>query len=200
MKKIVFTFLTALVLMLPISSAFAADAANVDESEVVVTGAGLQMTQTKPTFTDITLDVKQNQSSAAVSNLYVLDARGTAAGWGVVLRATDFTLTKMVGGQSVTFVIPASSVSFSTQYTNAIVGTPIDFQAAKGELAVNQVLSSEDARIVGVIPSEGVGTHQFGVSYTLNVPKILTGSNGQHVGLLQGTYTSTFTYTATAGI
>ncbi|WP_342436706.1 hypothetical protein NSS79_25750 [Paenibacillus sp. FSL L8-0436] len=195
MKKWIMSMLMAMLVTLPFSSAFAAD-----ESEVVVTGAGLQMTQTKPIFTDITLDIKQNQTSAATSNLNVLDARGTAAGWGIVLRATDFKLTKMVSGQAIDFVIPASSVSFSTQYKNAVVGTPIDFKSAKGELANHQVLSSEDSRIVGVIPSEGAGTHQFGVSYVLNVPKIIEGSNGQNVGLLQGTYTSTFTYTATVGL
>lgn len=196
MKKVFVGLFMLMVLSVPMS-VFAADT---DESEVVVTGAGLQITQTKPAFKDITLDLKQNQMSAADSNLYVLDARGTAAGWGVVLRATDFKLTKMVSGQAVDFVIPASSVSFSTQYKNAITGTPIDFAAAKGELANHQVLSSGDSRIVGVIPSEGAGTHQFGIAYTLNVPKLISGSNGQNVGLLQGTYTSTFTYTATAGI
>ncbi|MDF9841938.1 MULTISPECIES: hypothetical protein [unclassified Paenibacillus] len=197
MRKMIFALWAALVLMLPVSSAFAAE---VDESEVVVTGAGLQMTQTKPAFSDITLDLKQSQTSAADSSLYVMDARGTAAGWGIVLRASDFKLTKIVAGQVVEFVIPASSVSFTAQYKSALVGTPIDFQAAKGELASHQVLSSEDSRIVGVIPSEGAGTHQFEVSYILNVPKLITGSNGQQVGLLQGTYTSTFTYTATAGL
>ncbi|ETT46875.1 hypothetical protein C162_18954 [Paenibacillus sp. FSL R7-269] len=196
MKKVLIGLMLLMILAVPVS----ANAADTDESEVVVLGAGLQMTQTKPVFKDITLDFKQNQTSAADSNLYVLDARGTAAGWGVVLRATDFKLSKMVGGQAVDFIIPASSVSFSTQYKTAITGTPIDFAAAKGELANHQVLSSGDSRIVGVIPSEGAGTHQFGIAYTLNVPKLITGSNGQHVGLLQGTYTSTFTYTATAGL
>ncbi|MEK3868179.1 MULTISPECIES: hypothetical protein [Paenibacillus] len=196
MKKVLLSILMLVALAVPMS-AYAADTG---ESEVVVTGAGLQITQTKPTFTDVTLDLKQNQSSAANSNLYVLDARGTAAGWGVVLRASDFKLTKMVGGKAVEFVIPASAVSFSTLYKSAIVGTPIDFQGAKGELANQQVLSSADSRIVAVIPSEGAGTHQFLVNYTLNVPKLIMGSNGQQVGLLQGTYTSTFSYTATAGI
>ncbi|GGG06168.1 hypothetical protein GCM10010912_58490 [Paenibacillus albidus] len=197
MRKIVLSLLAALTLALPVSSAFAAETG---ESEVVVTGAGLQMTQTKPVFSTVTLDTKQNQTSAAASNLYVMDARGTAAGWGVLLRATDFKLTKRVGEQTVDFVIPASAVTISASYKNAIVGTPVDFAGAKGELANHQVLSAADTRIVGVVPSEGAGTHQIGVDYTLNVPKLIQGSNGKSVGLLQGTYTSTFTYTAAAGI
>ncbi|QQZ58882.1 hypothetical protein JI735_19310 [Paenibacillus sonchi] len=91
-------------------------------------------------------------------------------------------------------------MTFTASYKGALVGTTIDFASGNGELATGKVLSSEDERIVGVVPSEGAGTHRIGVNYTLAVPKLIQGSNGKTVGLLQGTYTSTFTYTATAGL
>ncbi|MBY9079574.1 hypothetical protein KIH86_08420 [Paenibacillus sp. HN-1] len=195
MKKGWLALCTAALLLLP-SAAFA----ETDESEVTVTGNGLQMTQTQPRFADVTLNVKSTQTSQASNDLYVMDARGTAAGWGITLRATDFKLTRIIDGAAVDFVIPASAVSYTATYKGALAGTAIDFAQGKGELAAAKVLSSTDERIVGVIPSEGAGTHQIGVAYHLAVPKSLTGSNGKTVGLLQGTYTATWTYTATAGI
>ncbi|MCE3203475.1 hypothetical protein [Paenibacillus sonchi] len=196
MKKVWLALCTSIMLLLPLSAVHA----ETDESEVTVTGSGLRMTQTQPRFSDVTLNVKSTQTSQASNDLYVMDARGTAAGWGITLRATDFKLSRMINGTAVDFVIPASAVSFTATYKGALVGTAIDFTAGNGELASTKVLSSTDERIVGVIPSEGAGTHRIGVSYLLNVPKLIQGDNGKTVGLLQGTYTSTFTYTATAGL
>ncbi|MEC0167364.1 hypothetical protein [Paenibacillus graminis] len=198
MKHWLMSLLATVLLAVPMAPAQAA--AVTDESEVTVMGSGLQMTQTKPQFTDVTLDMKNTQTSQATNDLYVMDARGTAAGWGITLRATDFKLTRTINGAPVDFIIPASAVSFSANYKGALVGTNIDFTSGKGELAKSKVLSSRDERIVGVVPSEGAGTHRIGVNYTLAVPKLIQGSNGKTVGLLQGTYTSTFTYTATAGL
>lgn len=195
MKKRGLALLATMLLLLP-SAAYA----ETDESEVTVTGSGLQMTQTQPRFSDVVFNVKNMQTSEAANDLYVMDARGTAAGWGITLRATDFRLTKVVDEQEMDFVIPASAVSFTASYKGALVGTAINFDAGNGELASAKALSSADERIVGVIPSEGAGTHQIGVDYRLAVPKLIQGSNGKTIGLLQGTYTSTFTYTATAGI
>lgn len=199
MKKSFIVALAASLLLAPFSLSDV-QAAEMDESEVTITGSGLQMTQTKPQFAEVTLDMKNIQTSQATNDLYVMDARGTAAGWGITIRATDFKLTRTIDGTEIDFVIPVSAVSFTASYKGAIVGTAIDFATGNGELASGKILSGADERIVGVIPSEGAGTHRFDVSYSLNVPKLIQGSNGKTVGLLQGTYTSTFTYTATAGL
>lgn len=194
-KKILATVLT-LALSLP---AVMASAQSTDQ-EVTVMGSGLQVTQTSLNFQDIILNVKQAQNSTAKSDLFVLDGRGTDAGWGVSLKATDFVLKKTVNEQEVLFTIPSSAVVITTHYKKAVVGTPVDFQAGEGVLATAQPLSAVESRIVGVKPASGAGTHEFGLDYRLSLPKTIQGSDGSSIGVLQGTYSSVFTYTVTAGI
>lgn len=196
MKKKILVAILSVALTLP---AILVSAQSTDQ-EVTVMGAGLQVTQTSLNFQDIILNVKESQKSTANSDLFVLDGRGTDAGWGVSLKATDFVLKKIVNGVEVTFTIPSSAVVITSQYKQAVVGTPVDFAAGDGILASSQPLSSVESRIVGVKPATGAGTHEFGLVYQLSLPKTLQGSDGSSVGVLQGTYSSVFTYTVTAGI
>ncbi|QQZ58881.1 hypothetical protein JI735_19305 [Paenibacillus sonchi] len=71
MKKVWLALCTSIMLLLPLSAVHA----ETDESEVTVTGSGLQMTQTQPRFSDVTLSVKNTQTTQATNDLYVMDAR-----------------------------------------------------------------------------------------------------------------------------
>lgn len=193
-------FLTAtllgLVVVLPASTVFAGSV----EQQVTVQGSGLQVTQTPVQFSDVTLDVKKSQSSEAKTKLYVLDGRGTDAGWGVLLRTTDFKLVKQVNGVDEVFSIPASAITVTTTYGGPIVGNSIDFAGGEGFLGSSVILSNKDERLLATNKRYGAGTHQFDLNYHLQLPKTIKGSNGTVSGVLQGTYTATFTYTVTAGI
>lgn len=197
MKKRVTAVALSLLLLLPTATVFA----ETNDQEVNVIGSGLRVNQTKINFKDITLNVKQAQSSSANTSLFVLDGRGTDAGWGISLKANDFIIKKTIDNSEVSFKIPANAITVTTKYKQALVGIPIDFANDRGTTVNVAPLSADtEIPIVSVKPANGAGSHEIAVDYNLSLPKSLAGSNGSNVGVLQGVYTSTFTYTVSAGI
>ncbi|MEW4426046.1 hypothetical protein AB1I68_00965 [Paenibacillus pabuli] len=190
MKRIVFSALLALALALP-SVASAEDV----EKEVQVTGGNLLVTQSSLKFTDITLAVRQQQKSQAVVTSRVIDDRGNGNGWTVSQSATDFVTT--IDGKD--FYIPIDAVKVTANLKNTISGIPLDFTNG-GHLAKDQVLSNQSTPIFSADVSTGQGAYDFELQYTLSLPQIIKAADGKEIGVVAGTYKSTFTTTATSGI
>ncbi|MCL6663429.1 WxL domain-containing protein [Paenibacillus amylolyticus] len=190
MKKIAFSALLALALAIP-SVASAEDI----EKEVQVTGGNLLVTQSSLKFSDITLAVRQQQKSQAVVTSRVIDDRGNGNGWTVSQSATDFVTT--IDG--VNFYIPIDAVKVTASLKNTISGIPLDLTQG-GHLAKDQVLSNQATPIFSADVSTGQGAYDFELHYTLSLPQIIKATGGKEIGVVAGTYKSTFTTTATSGI
>ncbi|WP_143767874.1 hypothetical protein [Paenibacillus glucanolyticus] len=190
MKRFLFSGLLVLALALPTVAS-----AQEVEKEVHVTGGNLLVTQSNIKFSDITLAVRQQQQSQAVVTSRVIDDRGNGNGWVVSQSATDFVTT--LNGQD--FYIPIDAVKVTATLKNTISGMPLDFSHG-GHLAQDQVLSNQDMPIFSAGVTTGQGAYDFELHYTLSLPQIIRASDGKEIGVVAGTYKSTFTTTATSGI
>ncbi|MEN1990253.1 hypothetical protein [Paenibacillus hubeiensis] len=190
MKRLWVSAVLALALALP-----AAASAEDMEKEVQVNGGNLIVTQSKLDFSDITLSVRQQQKSQAVATTRVIDDRGNGNGWTISQSATDFVTT--LDGQE--FYIPIDAVRVTATLKNTISGIPLDFSQG-GHIAQDQVLSHQPTPLFSADVSTGQGAYDFDLQYTLSLPQIIKTKDGKEIGVVAGTYRSTFTTTATSGI
>ncbi|KQY90990.1 hypothetical protein ASD24_24655 [Paenibacillus sp. Root52] len=182
------------VLLLPLALPTIASAEEM-EKEVQVTGGSLMVTQSKINFSDITLAVRQQQTSQAVVTSRVVDDRGNGSGWTVSQSGTDFVTT--LDGKE--FYIPIDAVKVTATLKSTISGLPIDFTHS-GHLASNQVLSHQSTPIFSADVTSGQGAYDFELQYTLSLPQVIKATDGKEIGVVAGTYRSTVTTTATSGI
>ena len=190
MKRLWVSAVLALALALP-TVASAEDM----EKEVQVNGGNLVVTQSKLNFTDITLAVRQQQKSQAAATTRVIDDRGNGGGWTISQSGTDFVTT--MDGQE--FYIPIDAVRVTATLKNTISGIPLDFTQG-GHIAQDQVLSHQSTTLFSADVSTGQGAYDFDLQYTLSLPQIIKTKDGKEIGVVAGTYRSTFTTTATSGI
>jgi hypothetical protein len=209
MKKFLVCLLAAALLTLPTVTA---SAASTDQT-VQILGGSLTSTQSPINFGNVVLDLSQNQKTNGSSTVAVSDARGTGAGWGINLKATDFEQTlndpSAPSTSTIKVAIPVSNVKVSTANGTVVSGQAID--ASYGPKPTgDKILSNIDQTAINASPGFGMGDYRFAESFELSIPKVVnvksvigTGSkyvNGGTVGILAGTYTSTFTFTLVTGV
>lgn len=164
----------ALVVMLGAAVAVA------DTVSVVINGDALGMTEPGggQTLTPVTLNGLDQTTGGNVGQYEIVDARGTGAGWNLVLDATDFakqgdpTKTIAASGFQVT---PAPAVT-------TVAGNAAPSAASGG-------LGGAGTKILSAAAGAGMGTYQVTPAVTLDVP----------AETYAGTYDSVVTATLTSG-
>lgn len=158
---------------------YGAGVATADTVTVVINGGTLSMTAGgNQTLNPVTLDGTDKSTTGSLGTLDVKDARGTGAGWNVVVASTDFvktgdpTKTIAAGG----FNVPAAPV-VTTVAGNA---APTSFAGA---------LNGAGLKLLSAALDEGMGEYQTTPDLQLAVP----------AETYAGTYTATVTETVTSG-
>ncbi len=154
-------------------------AATSDTATVAITtqpGAGLTASITGTSFGSIPYSFTDSAPLSGSLTITALDTRGTAAGWNIVLSATNFTGS--------TGSIPVNRFSLAAGTVSTIAG-PSTGQTTS---ALNPV-STAAAKVWSAAVGFGDG------SYSLNTPASLVVPGGT----LVGTYTSVVTVSITSG-
>jgi hypothetical protein len=154
-------------------------AATSDNAVVTITtqpGAGLTASITGTSFGSIAYSFTDSAPLSGTLTVTALDTRGTAAGWNIVLSATNFTGS--------TGSIPVNRFSLSAGTVTTIAG-PSSGQTTSALTPV----STTAAKVWSAAIGSGDG------SYSLNVPASLVVPGGT----LVGTYTSVVTVAITSG-
>jgi hypothetical protein len=179
---------------------------------VSVTPGTLTNSQTAIAFSAVQLDLSQTQKSNADTTISVNDARGSGAGWSISIAATDFVSADIQdpstadAASKIQATFPVSSVIATVGAPAFVAGQPID--AVSGPIASNKTLSNSAQTLVGAKSGYGMGNYTAPVAFELTLPKVIkvskegTGTlkTGADVGLMAATYTSTFTFSQTAGL
>jgi len=155
--------------------------ANVDVKVNSIDGATVSVTIAETTaFNDVTYNLTTASTSSGVLTVDVLDNRGTATGWTVTLKATDF----MRSNTSVGADIAVSNFSLSPQSPSRVSGVGTIPTTTFAQSPVQ----STSANLWKANSNEGDGAFRLPLNGTLNVP----------AGTLVDTYTSTVTADITA--
>lgn len=174
--------ITMLLSVMGTSTAFAA------EPTAGVTGTGNVTIDnlTAANFTAITLDGTTKTTTSAVTDMTLIDATGTGAGWDVNLKATTFTnagathniLNTLPEGSLALGAVTITAVGDSTAITNITTAT-------------GAIDNASGVTILNAGINEGMGTYTVSVApMTLTLlPK----------DAKAGSYTSTITMTLTQG-
>jgi hypothetical protein len=142
-------------------------------------GAGLTASITGTSFGSIPYSFTDSAPLPGSLTITALDTRGTAAGWNIVLSATDFTGT--VAGHS----IPVNQLSLGTGVISRTAGAPSTGQTS---VALNPVATTP-AKIWSANVGSGDGDYSNAVPASLVVPG----------GTLVDSYTSVVTVAITSG-
>lgn len=207
MKKVKFKFLAFLSVALCLVAPH-----TIFAETVSVIGGDLTITQTPLTFSSVTLDVSANQNSTGSNTVDITDERGTGAGWSVSLAVSDFVTSipdPTASSGDITLAIPANAVTVSGGTVTFIAGQSISSTA--GPLVSSTLtLSNTPTSVINTSPGYGMGKYSVPLNFNISLPKMVTvqavGTDSKYtagstqIGLYAGTYTSTFTYTTTAGV
>lgn len=174
--------------------------AETSEESVSVMGGGLKVTQSKVTLNDVHLSVKSAQTTTGSSELLINDSRGSGAGWSVSVKSTDFTMSKELQGQTKTFTLPANAVRFTAKVNSVISGDSIPFGTGDNYLAANTTMTNTPSKVIQAGAGQGMGAYRVGLDYTVYIPETITANSGETLGVLEGTYRATFTFTSVSGI
>ena len=150
-----------------------------DTVTVVVTGGTLSMTAGgNQTLTSVTLDGTDKTTTGSLGTLDVKDARGSGAGWNVVVASTDFAKG---GDPSKTIAAAGFNVPAVPAVTTvAGNGAPTSFSGA---------LNGAGLKLLSAALDSGMGEYQTTPNLQLAVP----------AQTYAGTYTATVTETVTSG-
>ncbi len=138
-------------------------------------------------FTAVLLNGLRQTTTFTVTDMTVVDARGTGAGWSVNLTATRF-INNTAANDTATATLPASSLVLGT------VSIVADADAtATNNIAIVQgaIDKSGGVKILNTPINEGMGTYV--VSIAANTLTLLPRNSKA------GTYTSTITLTLSQG-
>ncbi len=182
-KKLLVSLVFAMVLSLTSTNVFAA------VTTATVTGGSLSIGDfTVDNFANVTLDGTTKTITFTITDMAIVDARGTGAGWSVNLTATTF----------INATAALSGIDLNTLQASSLVLGAVSIAAGDGSTPVTNIVKATGAidatggvKILSAGINEGMGT------YTVNIaPMTLT--------LLPkaakaGTYTSTIAITITTG-
>jgi hypothetical protein len=210
MKRSTKRLLTSLVLLIALACAPMSAMAET----VSITAGSLAYTPSTVTFSGTALDNATTQTATGSSTINVTDNRGSGAGWSVTLAVTDLTSTAITditssgGTGTYTVKIPASAVSVAGGAFATTAGQTVD--PTYGPLTYSKVLSTSAQSVANATPGFGAGVYNSTLNFTLTFPHTVTvvsqtgtGSKfivGSTVGLPASIFTSTFTYTSSAGV
>jgi hypothetical protein len=139
------------------------------------------------TFSAITLDGTTKTATSEVTNMTLVDARGTGAGWSVNLTATQFTNASASNG-TLLKDLPLNSLALGT--VSVVAGTD-STPTTNISLGSGTIDKSGGVKILNAGINEGMGT------YTISIePMTLT---FMPKDAKAGTYTSTITMTLSQG-
>ena len=174
-RKVFVALLSAVAVVVMLGAAVAL----ADTVSVAINGDTLSMTTGgNQSLTPVTLNGLDQTTGGSLGSYLVADARGTGAGWNVVIAATDF---EKVGDPTKT--IPASGF----QVTPAPAVTTVAGNAAPSSFT--GVLGGGGNKILSAAIGAGMGTYQATPAVTLDVP----------AETYAGTYDSTVTATVISG-
>lgn len=183
---------------------------SVQAEEVSIVGGSLNVTPAPITFNSVTLDLSANQTSVATSVLNVSDDRGSGAGWSVSLAITDFQSNAIANpsnvSETISVAIPKEQVDVTVNNIVTVAGQQAN--GTDGPVGDTKTLSGSPQSIINSSPGFGMGSYTADMNFTINIPKtvkVVTDSAGTYgvgadIGTMATTYTSTFTFTNTAGL
>lgn len=158
---------------------YAAGIAFAETVTVVVNGGNLSMTAGgNQTLNPVTLNGTDQNTTGSLGTLDVIDARGTGAGWNVVVSSTDFAKS---GDPSKTIGAAGFDVSAPPAVTTVAGNTAPSSNSG--------TLSGGGLKLLSAALNEGMGNYQVTPSLQLSVP----------AQTYAGTYTATVTETVTSG-
>lgn len=158
------------------------DAGEATVEITVQSGAALSVTIQDATLTEVVYGFTAGTSTGVII-VNVSDTRGTALGWEVTIKGTDF----IKDDDSVGANIPIENLGLAAASPLWIAGN-LDHGSASGTPSVPHTLDSA-APIWGAPVGEGDGEYTAGFPATLSVP----------AGALVDTYVSTLTVEIAAG-
>lgn len=143
---------------------------------VVVNGGGLSMPAGgNQTLSPVTLDGTLKTSAGSLGLLDIVDARGTGAGWNVVVSSTNFAdSTKTIDASG--FKVPSAPAVTTVAGNSA----PTSFSGA---------LNGGGSKLLSAAADAGMGEYQATPGLGLSVP----------AATYAGNYTATVTETVTSG-
>lgn len=184
LKVIILICLAVLFLGMPVS------AAPSDTTTATVTVAGGELNLEMPTasvdFGSITIDGEAQALENDLGPMVVSDFTGTGNGWGVTVGATQFKDTG-------TNTLPLNSLSLNGTLTITKVGTTSATPPTQEGTGPYTLDSGSVVKILNANGNEGVGKYE--VAFITNALKLSVNTTN----LKASNYTSTITYTITAG-
>lgn len=184
----------------------------VSAETATIIGGSLTATSTPMTFSDVTLDLLVNQTSTAIGGIQIDDERGNAQGWSYSVSATDFVSTfadPSDNSGDLTVAIPISAMKTIPTLLSEVAGQAVD--PTYGPLLGSSItMSTTPQSFINASSGYGMGSYAAEMTFILTIPKTIpvvettaAGSKytaGDVVGIFAGTYTSTFAFTAGAGL
>ncbi|WEG13232.1 WxL domain-containing protein [Pullulanibacillus sp. KACC 23026] len=156
-------------------------------ASTTITGGDLGVT-TDPTvgdFSSVTLDGSVQTTTASMGSLTVTDARGTGAGWNVVVSATPFKTSDS------SHTLPTDSLSLASP-TEVTPGTGSS-DASTVTKKNGTIDNSAGLKLLSAAVDGGMGT------YTVSFPDNALTLTLNPKDVYAGTYTSTVAVTVTTG-
>jgi hypothetical protein len=185
------------------------DTPNTQETDLIVTGGELSFSTSNFSFDNILFDSDTVQKTTTSNPLFIKDDRASGAGWNIKVSATDFiaTLSDPSGGSgNIVATFPSNYLEVKTGLIDLLSGQDINGIS----LYSNLILSDIGQTLMIANPGYGMGSYSTVLDFILTIPNTVTvtdvdsiGSNyfeGDIIGILEGKYTSTITYTIGTGL
>ncbi|MFC2949387.1 WxL domain-containing protein [Virgibacillus sediminis] len=170
------------------AGAFAPSAlAATDDVGSTITGGDLSLTA--PVINDfnaVTLDGKIQSATATIDPFSVVDARGSGAGWNVMVSAGQLSQVDSTG--NVIYSLPGNSMTISSPTVTAQAGASAAEGLIKGSGTID---NTTGVKLISAGTDQGMGTYDISNS-ALDI-------NLQPKDAKAGTYTSTVTVNLTTG-
>lgn len=152
--------------------------------------------QTGVTFSPLTIDMKQQyQTTQGSDQIIINDSRGTGLGWNLSVQASNFRLTRTIGGVERTLLLKKEYFQYQVSSIDTFSGQPI-------EEHINQTSTDMgDSNSLITLPSgSGMGTYNLKVDYVLQIPNMIETMDNKLFPVVAGSYSGEMIYTLTSGI
>lgn len=197
---------TLLILIFPVFNVKAGYAETVDTpittsetTNVDLLSGDLTSNQDLISFPDVKINFTTPPVSNSTSEIYVNDSRGTGTGWSVSLSATNFSMNIPSPSNPETTISPTILISAVELTVNNIKDLNNNQPTNDVKSPSVLTLSVYPQEILTADPGYGMGYYSANLNWSFTLPNTVR-MGKKPGGLYMGTYTSTFTFTTTAGV